>query len=98
MKGMLFIPRSDKELDDAIAYYNDQFPGLGSQFLKEVLSAIEVIQRFPNAWKKIGKHTHKLLLKRFPYLVLYIPERDKILITAIAHQHRSPEYYIGRIK
>ena len=51
------------------------------------MEAIEVIQKFP-----------KFLLKRFPYLVLYIPEEDKILITAIAHQHRKPDYYINRIK
>ena len=90
MKEILFLPPSDKELDDTIEYYNDQFPGLEYQFLQELMDAIEVIQKFPNAWKKVGKHTHKLLLKRFPHLVLYIPEKDKILITAIAHNIESP--------
>lgn len=98
MKEILFLPPSDIELDDAIEYYNDQLPGLGVQFLKELMDAIEVIQKFPTAWKKVGEHTHKLLLKRFPYLVLYIPQEDKILITAIAHQHRKPDYYIDRIE
>jgi len=98
MKEILFIPPSDKELEDAIKYYNNQLSGLGSQFYQELMEAIEVIQKYPSAWKKVGEHTHKLLLKRFPYLVLYIPEANKILITAIAHQHRRPEYYIERIK
>lgn len=98
MKEIIFLSPSDKELDDAIDYYNDQLSGLGSQFFQELMNAIEVIQKFPNAWKKVGQNTHKLLLTRFPYLVLYIPEKDKILISAIAHQHRRPEYYIERIK
>lgn len=98
MKKTFFIPPSDKELDDAIIYYNDQFPGLGAQFFEELVKAVELIQKFPQAWKKVGKHTHKLHLKRFPYIVLYIPEKDKILVTAIAHQHRNPGYYINRIK
>ncbi len=98
MKDVLFLPPSDKELDETIAYYNDQLFGLGFQFLQELMAAIRIIQKYPTVWKKVGKYTHKLLLKRFPYFVLYIPEADRILITAIAHQHRKPEYYIKKIK
>ena len=37
MKEILFLPPSDKELDDAIEYYIDQLPGPGVQFLKELM-------------------------------------------------------------
>ena len=98
MKEIQFISPSDRELDDAMEFYNEQLPGLGEQFFDELMHSLDLICTFPNSWKKVGENTRKLLLPRFPYLILYIPEEEKILITAIAHQHRSPEYYIDRVK
>lgn len=92
-----FIEPSDQELEDAIDFYEDQFPGLGKAFYNEVMSCINLIERFPNSWRKVGKKTRKCLLKRFPYLLLYIVDDDELLITAIAHQHRDPDYYSERI-
>ena len=93
---MIFLSPAGQELEDAFIYYNDQLPGLGKQFFREVSTAIELIRKFPQAWHKVGKHTRRFLLKRFPYLILYIPEKDKIIITAIAHKHRFPDYYLNR--
>ena len=57
MKEIVFLPPADKELNDAIDYYNDQLPGLGLQFFQDFINSIEVIQKFPNAWKKVGQNT-----------------------------------------
>ncbi|MBL0716435.1 MAG: hypothetical protein JJV89_00150, partial [Desulfosarcina sp.] len=51
----------------------------------------------PEAWAKIGKHTRRCILKGFPYALLCAIEIDEILITAVAHLHRDPEYYRNRI-
>ena len=93
---IIFLPPADKELEDAIVYYNDQLEGLGKQFFQEVSIALKFIKKFPYAWHKIEKHTRRFLLQKFPYLILYIPEKDKIIITAIAHKHRHPDYYFNR--
>jgi toxin ParE1/3/4 len=37
-----------QELDDAVAYYQDQAPVLGLDFLDEVEQALKRIQRNPN--------------------------------------------------
>ena len=92
-----FIPPSDQELVDAYNYYDDQLMGLGDQFLSEFNKTVELIIEYPAIWNKVGKRMRKALLKRFPFLVLYIYENDIIHITCIAHQHRDPEYYIERI-
>jgi len=94
---ILLLPPSDQELLDAISYYNEQQKGLGARFYNEFLGTISLIEKAPNAWRKIGKFTHRINLSRFPYLVLYVVENDKIIITCIAHQHRKPDYYISRL-
>ncbi len=92
-----FILPSDKELIDAYNYYEDQLLGLGEQFLHEFNKTIKLIIEHPTVWTKVGKRTRRALLKRFPYLILYIFEGNIIHITCIAHQHRDPDYYIDRI-
>lgn len=92
-----FIPPSDHELIDAYEFYENQFSGLGDQFLYEVNTIFKLILEHPMIWKKVGKRTRRALLKRFPYLILYIIEENTIFITCIAHQHRNPEDYLDRI-
>lgn len=92
-----FISPANIELDEAVRYYNHQLPGLGFRFYQEVGTAIERISLMPEAWIKIGKHTRRCTLKGFPYGLLYAIEIDEILITAVAHLHRDPEYYRHRI-
>jgi hypothetical protein len=47
----------------------------------------------PNAWTKVGVHTRRCLLNRFPYAILYFYEDNEITITSIANLHRNPEHY-----
>ncbi|MFH1645002.1 MAG: type II toxin-antitoxin system RelE/ParE family toxin [Candidatus Omnitrophota bacterium] len=91
-----FFPLALKELEDAVSFYNDQFKDLGNQFYHEVFEAIGLIRKYPAAWQKVGNNTSRYILRRFPYLILYVFEDDFILITAIAHQHRNPDYYLNR--
>jgi len=92
-----FIEPFDQELADGIEYYEYQLPVLGKAFYEEFLSCLERIEKFPLAWRKVGKKTRKSLLKSFPYFILYIFENDELYITAIGHQHRDPDFYFERI-
>ena len=95
--NIILIPPSDKELEEAIDYYNDQMFGLGEQFYNAFLSSVAYISIAPDVWRKVGKNTRRINIKRFPYLILYVLDGNNILITCIAHQHRNPTYYTNRI-
>lgn len=41
--NIILIPPSDKELEEAIDYYDDQMPGLGEQFYNAFLSTVNYI-------------------------------------------------------
>ena len=36
-------------------------------------------------------------MKKFPYAVVYLELVDEIVVVAIAHSHRKPGYWRGRI-
>lgn len=42
------------------------------------------------------ENTRKSLLTHFPYLVIYAPLPDGLLVLAAGHQHRRPNYWRER--
>ena len=90
----LFTELARVELIDSIAYYEMEVPGLGETFKDEVASATMRISQFPQAWSIERGDVRKCIMHKFPYKILYSIEDDHILIIAIAHQHRKPDYWI----
>ncbi|MHB8448208.1 MAG: type II toxin-antitoxin system RelE/ParE family toxin [Rudaea sp.] len=87
-----------RELDEAVAWYAAQAPGLGDAFLVETLRIFALIERYPEAWHPLGEHTRRCQLSRFPYGVIYAREGTESISVAIAHLHRRPCYWRNRFK
>jgi toxin ParE2 len=85
------------ELDAAIAYYNAERSSLGDELLIEFLSTVDRIKTYPNGWSPFHLETRRCRLRRFPYGVIYLVEKNEIVIAAFAHLHRKPDYWVGRI-
>lgn len=88
---------AQSELDDVIGYYEVQERGLGTEFLDEILETFKRIKLNPDAWALFSKRTRRCLVRRFPYGIIYQIRDNKILIIAIAHLHRKPEYWKDRM-
>jgi hypothetical protein len=86
------------ELVEAIEYYNKERSGLGDVFRNEAWQTIQRIRRFPMAWAPLGEDVRRCQLRRFPYGVIYEPTFGEIVVIAIAHLHRRPEYWKSRDK
>ena len=93
---ILFTKIARQELDDAVRYYDLEYPGLGRRFREEVRKAALRIALHPEAWSRERGDVRKCLLHKFPYKLMYSIEKDHILIIAVAHQHRRPDYWVGR--
>jgi len=94
---VVFDKLAQLELDDATEYYEVESPGLGVRFRDEVKRGIRRICEHPDAWAKEKFDVRRYILHKFPYKVLYSIEDNYIYIIAIAHGHRRPNYWIGRI-
>lgn len=92
-----FLDLAQAEFDEAVVYYNSELPGLGDDFLVQVLKALDRIKQFPKAWHPYTKNTRRCLVRRFPYGVVYQILKDEILIVAIQNLHRRPDYWHDRI-
>lgn len=92
-----FLEIAETELEEAIQYYDREAPGLGDQFLSEVLTALDRIAMFAEAWHAGSKRTRRSQTRRFPYGIIYQIRREEILVIAIANLHREPDYWEDRI-
>ena len=97
MNVRLLTP-AQHELDEAVAWYAAQAPGLGDAFLIEAIKTLKLIAQFPQAWHPLSSQTRRCRLNRFPYSVIYSQDGDDLLVIAIAHQHRKPGYWRDRLQ
>ena len=74
----------------------EELDGLGFEFAIEVQKAIERIIQYPNSWSKLSTRTRKCRCNRFPYNVIYSLKDETIIIIAIMHTKRKPNYWEKR--
>lgn len=96
MLHIIFTRYAKQEMEDAVCYYELEYSGLGKKFKEEVRMAALRISEYPQAWSVERGDVRKCLLHKFPYKLLYSIEADHILVIAVAHQHRKPDYWIDR--
>ena len=94
---VLFLSIAQSEINDAVAWYNDQSSELGLEFLDELDRSIRRIFLYPKSCLEIEPGLRRCLLARFPYGLVYGLDEDKIVVVAVAHLHREPRYWYDRI-
>jgi toxin ParE1/3/4 len=97
MKPAVFHDQAKRELEDALAWYEQRRPGLGREFQFAVEDAIRRVCENPQAGPRFGTtRFHYVLVRRFPYVVFYSERADAIRIMAVAHGKRRPGYWKNR--
>lgn len=94
--NVIFIEEAKLEIDDTVLFYELEQPNLGLLFKKELNRLIDIIVDYPKIGSNENYSLKSLLLHKFPYKVIYSVNNDQILVLAIAHQHRKPEYWADR--
>ncbi|MBI5442176.1 MAG: type II toxin-antitoxin system RelE/ParE family toxin [Deltaproteobacteria bacterium] len=98
MTPFFFLPEADEDLSEAAAWYEEQSPGLGDEFLSEAFRAVELATSSPDIGAPYRKGTSRLLLRTFPFNLVYRQDHRSILFVAVAHQKRHPGYWRGRVR
>lgn len=86
------------EIDHEVDYYESREEGLGTELEEELDALFEMILRFPAAapqWKDRADR-RVAVLDRFPFTMPYQVVGDEIVILALAHTSRRPDYWSRR--
>ena len=91
-----FLEVAEAEFNDAFEYYESEQVGLGHRFKFEVSRAVSRITAHPTAYQMLGKRTRRCLIAKFPYGIIFQQADNEIMIVAVAHLHRRPDYWLSR--
>jgi plasmid stabilization system protein ParE len=87
---------AEVEILEVVTFYQERSGDLAADFYKEFKRAREEIATFPEFWGLVGGGYRRKLMDRYPYGIIYKVEGEEILIVALAHTSRHPEYWKGR--
>jgi plasmid stabilization system protein ParE len=94
---LIFHPAAELEFTEAAIYYQENSPGLGAEFIEEIKYSLDLIRRNPDIFPTIDRGVRRILIRRFPFAILFRRSEDSVFILAIMHLHRNPEYWKRRI-
>jgi plasmid stabilization system protein ParE len=96
MTPVRYHQAAEDELLNEIGYLELRVPGLGRRFYAEVRRAESVITRFPESAKEVLPGIRKYNLRKFRFSLIYSIEKDGLLMLAVAHHSRRPQYWLPR--
>jgi toxin ParE1/3/4 len=93
------LTRTEAEADiaEAVGWYEERERGLGREFLRAFRAGTAVLRRNPFLYQPVIGETRRLLLRRFPYAVLYEIHSTDVVVLACLHTARDPEVWQERI-
>ena len=92
-----FLPEAAAEAQCITGDYEAKVPGLGVRFRVEVESSCSAIVQFPLLWRERTGGWRRINLPGFPYYIAYIIRDERIIVTAIGHSKRHPDYWKNRM-
>ena len=93
-----FHPEALEEYRQAALWYAEREPEIALRFIASVEDAINRVLDAPTRWRVIDEDVRRCLVRVFPYAVLYTIEADFLLIVAVMHCSREPNYWKLRVE
>ena len=97
MSKLVFLSAANEDLDHAINYYRLRSLVVARDFFNEVRRASTLLLDFPQACPIVRGEVRQKVLRRFPFSVLYMIDGDRVVVVAVMHHHRRPDYWHDRI-
>lgn len=92
-----FLPQAESELLHEVEYYSNARGGTGIRFQAAVEASLERAARHPLGGAPSAHGTRSVLVKGFPFSVVYRATDVDLLVVAIAPHRRRPGYWLPRI-
>lgn len=94
------LAEAEEEIESARRYLNEQSSGRGGRFISDLERTFANILDQPLRFGKLetlpDAPYRRALLKHFRYAVVFEVLPDEILVVAVAHTSREPNYWLGR--
>lgn len=99
--SVILLPEARLEAVDAAHWYERKQSGLAERFFIELEQALDAVESssesFPRVeTNKTRRNLRRHLLESFPYAIAFEVAQDEIIVIAVAHTSRRPNYWARR--
>lgn len=91
-----FLPEARLEAESARDYYERMRTGLGDRLIEELQGICHALSGDPLLWHLRPGGYRRINFDSFPYYVAYFIRQETVLIAAVSHAARHPEYWKSR--
>ena len=92
-----FLADARSEFANAEAWYEEKQEGLGEQFYLCIKAAVADVAAHPQRFPLHGTGVRWLITKRFPFAIIYDSRPTEVVIVAVMHTSRLPDYWRSRV-
>ena len=94
---LAFLDAARAEFDEAVDWYEDQKECLGAEFVAQVDEVFGLIAVLPKVHPIVYRDVRRAVVKKFPYVVHYLVEDQRLLIVSVFHTSRDPSIWKARV-
>lgn len=92
-----FRPEAERDIEEGAKWYEQQRTGLGYDFLQEVEKTAHMVSENVMEFEKVHKNLRRAVIKRFPFNLFYLYEKQTVIVVAVIHGSRHPKKWQYRI-
>jgi len=92
MKPVDLLPAAQLEYDQSFGWYARQSTIAADRFERAVDEALRSIAADPERYVAVTLRHRACRVVQFPFRVIYRIEAERILVVAVAHAKRRPQY------
>lgn len=94
-----YLRSAAADLREQVAYYRGKAPGLDKLFRNSIQRAEHLILSNPQGFACVAEDTEirSVVVRRFPFRLLYALREGGVLVVAVAHTAREPSQFLDRL-
>ena len=97
-KPLIIEPDAEADLLGAYEWYEARQRGLGLDLLLCVEATLEAVHARPKSFPRVRKSARRALVRRFPYLVLFVDRSEAIVVVGFFHTAQSSARWSRRLR
>lgn len=93
-----FLPEVEDDAISGYIWYETKSPGLGDDFLRMFYACAGDIIRNPLLYRTVHSEFRRCLLRRFPYAMYFMIQKNEVIVTGLFHCARDPQAIESKLR
>lgn len=94
---VVLITEARADLFESADYYESREVGLGLRFREEIATVLQSASVLPLLWRERPEGFRRINCPVFTHYVAYVIRGNALVVVAVVHGHREPEFWQERL-